>query len=316
MPQADNNMKHIIWSTLIIFLLVSTFVYADETSSGKSAVIIDASRHAFISNEDANANGVYPVRITWKKPEADTPAFYHVQRSTRTGTGFTQINDTPLPANGPFTSVYSYDETTGIYSYIDRNAAAAAERKYFYRVMSLNRQGQGNFPSDERIGWGALTHEKFFYEFNKSYASAIYKLTYMHKKGNLRKLGEETNYGTISGQIYYKAHVQGFHGDITVTTTNYSDFYIENDPAKGPYFILNGDSGSRANMATNGSMKPVTITCTGMYPGTVYHGNVEIKGGVVAGGTYGVTPSGFPRKELPWTLGYFNQIPLPSSLRE
>jgi len=300
----------------VIILLVSMPVFADEISSPRAAVIVDVSRHAFIQNEAANSNGVFPVRITWKKPDNDTPASYQIQRSTRSGTGFLRANAAALPANGPWTDVYFFDDNTGIYTYIDRNESAAAGIKYYYRVLSLDRQGQGNFSSVEKIGWGALTHEKFFYEFNKSYASAIYKLTFMHKKGNLRKLGEETNYGTISGQIYFKARVVGLHGDITVTTTNYCDYYIENDPAKGPYFVLNGDSGSTANMATNGSMKPVTITCTGMYPGTVYHGNVEIKGGVVAGGTYGVTPSGFPRRELPWTLGYFNQIPLPDSMKD
>ena len=302
-----------IFSLSVILFFVSLPVFAQEA---RAAVIIDVSRHALIPRETANSNGVYPVRVTWKKPAGDAPAFYQVQRSARPGTGFLRANEAQLPANGPWTDVYFLDNDTGIYTYIDRNETAVAGIKYYYRVLSLDRQGQGNFPSVERIGWGALTHEKFFYEFNKSYASAIYKLTFMHKRGNLRKLGEETNYGTISGLIYYKARVVGLHGDITVTTTNYCDYYIENDPAKGPYFVLNGDSGSTANMATNGSMKPVTITCTGMYPGTVYHGNVEIRGGVVAGGTYGVTPSGFPRKEIPWTLGYFNQIPLPDSMKD
>ena len=308
-----SNRIQSLCAAVIVFLVSP--VFAEEASSGRAAVILDASRHAFIQNEAANSNGVYPVRITWKKPANDAPAFYHVQRSTRSGAGFSQINAAALPANGPYTGVYFYDEAEGVYTYTDRNETAAEGIKYYYRVISLNQQGTPSSPSSERIGWGALTHEKFFYEFNKTYASAIYKLTFMHKRGNLNKLGTETNYGSISGQIYYNARVVGLHGDITVTTTNYCDFYIESDPAKGPYFILNGDSGSTANMATNGMMKPVTITCTGMYPGTVYHGNVVIKGSVVAGGTYGVTPNGFPRKELSWALGYFNQIPIPSRLQ-
>ncbi|MCL2175804.1 MAG: hypothetical protein FWB73_07150 [Treponema sp.] len=310
-----NNFIRSLSITSVILFLASSPVFAQE-SSVRAAVILDASQHAFIPNETANSNGVYPVRITWKKPANDAPAFYQVQRSARSGTGFSRVNAAALPANGPWTDAYSYNSESEVYTYIDRNETAAAGVKYYYRVLSLNRQEQGNNFSQEKIGWGALTHEKFFFEFNKTYASAIYKLTYMHKRGNLRKLGEETTYGTISGQIYYKARVVGLHGDITVTTTNYCDYFIDNDPAKGPYFVLNGDSGSTANMATNGSMKPVTIICTGMYPGTVYHGNVQIKGAVVAGGTYGVTPNGFPRKELPWTLGYFNQIPLPDSMKD
>jgi len=305
-------MSSLFISLTIIFLAFQP-AFAQEINSGRAAVLSDVSRHAFIQNEEANSNGVYPVRITWKKPANDAPAFYNVQRSIRSGAGFSQINITALPANGPYTDVYFYNDAEDVYSYIDRNGAAAAGIKYYYRVQSLYRQGQESFPSNERIGWGALTHEKFFFEFNKTYASAIYKLTLMHKRGNLNKLGTETERGDISGQIYYNARVVGLHGDITVTTTNYCDFYIENDPAKGPYFVLNGDSGSTANMATNGMMKPVTINCSGMYPGTVYHGNVVIRGSVVAGGTYGVTPNGFPRRELSWTLGYFNQIPLPPS---
>jgi len=283
--------------------LISSIIYAEDVNQGKAAVILDVSRHAFIQNEKANFNGVYPVRITWKKPVNDNPVSYHIQRSLRSGTGFSQINTTALPANGPFNDFYFYDAAEGIYTYIDRNETATAGIKYYYRIINLNRQGE-NFPSNEKVGWGALTHEKFFYEFNKSYASAIYNLTLMHKPRDLNKLGTEIKYGTISGQIYYNARIQGFGGDITVTTTNYCDFYIENDPAKGPYFILNGDSGSTANMSGNGMMKPVTITCTGMYPGTVFHGNVVLRRGTVAGGTYGVTPEGFPRAELSYTLGY------------
>ena len=269
-----------------------------------AALIADASRHAFIQNAAANVSGVYPVRITWRKPADEDPAFYHVQRSTRSGIGFSRINEAVLPAGGPFTDVYFYDAATGIYTFIDRNEMARVARKYYYRVLSLNQLEQGNFPSDERIGWGALTHEQWMIEFNKTYSSAIYKLTLMHNSSDTAKLGTETKYGTISGEIYYNARLSGLGADITVRQTNYCDFYIENDPANGPYFILNGNSGSTANMSGNGMMKNETITCTGMYPGKVHHGKVELRGGKVAGGTYGVEPDGFPRAELPWTEGY------------
>jgi len=271
-----------------------------------AAVIQSASQHTFISaNAAANSSGIYPVRITWKKPDNDTPAFYNIQRSSRSGSGFSRVNELPLNANGPWTDFYFFDNNTGIYTYLDTNETARVARKYYYRVLSLNQLEQGNFPSDERIGWGALTHEQWIAEFNKTYSSAIYKLTLMHKPSDTDKLGTETKYGTISGQIYYNARIAGLGGDITVQQTNYADFYIENDPANGVYFILNGNSGSEANMSGNGKMKNETITCTGMYPGQIYHGNVQLTGGKVSGGTYGVTPDGFSRKELAaTTYGY------------
>ncbi|MCL2211479.1 MAG: hypothetical protein FWB95_06125 [Treponema sp.] len=271
-----------------------------------AAVIVDVSTREFIQNTSANSSGIYPVRITWKKPEGDTPMFYNIQRSTRAGAGYSKINEVSLGAYGPWIpNVYSYDSSTEIYTYMDRNDSARVARKYYYRVMSLNQLEQGNFPSDEKPGWGALTHEQWIAEFNKTYSSAIYKLTLMHKSSDMDKLGTETKYGTISGQIYYNARVAGLGGDITVQQTNYADFYIENDPANGVYFTLNGNSGSEANMSGNGKMKNETITATGMYPGQIYHGNVQLTGGRVSGGTYGVTPDGFPRKELAATVyGY------------
>jgi len=299
------------------FFNVSTVnkVNGADVESGKSvvvspapaaAVILSVSQHAFISsNAAANSSGIYPVRITWKKPDNDTPAFYHVQRSARSGTGFSRANEQPLNANGPWTDFYFYDNATGVYTYIDTNETARVARKYYYRVLSLNQLEQGNFPSDERIGWGALTHEQWIAEFNKTYASAIYKLTLMHRPSDTDKLGTETKYGTISGDIYYNARIAGLGGDITVRQTNYADFYIENDPANGIYFILNGNSGSEANMSGNGKMKNETITCTGMYPGKIYHGSVQLTGGKVSGGTYRVTPDGFADKELTATVyGY------------
>jgi len=271
-----------------------------------AAIIQSASQHAFISaNAPANSSGIYPVRITWKKPDNDSPAFYNVQRSIRSTTGFSRANEQPLNANGPWTDFYFYDHNTGIYTYLDTNETARVARKYYYRVLSLNQLEQGNFPSEERIGWGALTHEQWIAEFNKTYSSAIYKLTLMHRSADTDKLGTETKYGTISGDIYYNARIAGLGGDITVRQTNYCDFYIENDPANGPYFILNGNSGSEANMSGNGKMKNETITCTGMYPGSIFHGNVQLTGGKVSGGTYGITPDGFSRKELAaTTFGY------------
>jgi len=267
-----------------------------------AAVIVDASRHGFIQNEAANSSNVYPVRITWKKPETDAPAFYHVQRSTRSETGFSRINESALPANGPWTNVYFYDEASGIYTFIDRNEQARVGRKYFFRVLSLNQLEQGNFPSDERIGWGALTHTQYMLEYNKTVKASQKKLTIMHRPGSTDKLGTETKNGTISGTIYYNAALSGLGARIIMLYTNYAEFYIENDPANGVYFHLNGNSNTTANMSSNGTMDG-TVTCTGMYPGKVSYDRIEIRGGAAGGGTYGIEPEGFPRAEVSWTVG-------------
>jgi len=269
--------------------------------SPAAAIIQDASRYAFIAGETANSNGVYPVKITWKKPADEEPAFYNIQRSTRSGSGFSKINDVSLAASGPFNSVYSYDSATGIYTYIDKNETARVARKFYYRVLSLNQLEQGSFPSDEKIGWGALTHNQYLLEYNKTMSSALRKLTLMYKGASTDKLGTETKYGSIGGSIYYNAAMQGVGARIIIQLTNYADFYIESDPVNGVYFTLNGNSNTTANMSSNGDMDG-TVTCSGMYPGRVIYDDIDIKGGGAGGGTYGVEPEGFPREKVSYTV--------------
>jgi len=272
--------------------------------SPAAAIIEGASQYAFITGEAANSNGVYPVKITWKKPadQNENPAYYHIQRSTRRGSGFARINDERLGADSPSSDIYFYDSETGIYTYIDRNEAGKVGRKYYYRVLSLNQLEQGSFPSDEREGWGALTHTQYMIEFNKTMSAALKKLTYMHKPGSTEKLGTETKNGALGGTIYYNAAISGLGARIIIQLTNYAEFYIENEPDNGVYFTLSGNSNTSANMSSNGTMDG-TITCTGMYPGKVYYDRIEIKGGAAGGGTYGIHPDGgFSRVEVPYTV--------------
>jgi hypothetical protein len=265
-----------------------------------AALIQGATQRAYFQNVTANSSGVYPVKITWKKPENEEPAFYNVQRSTRSGAGFSTINETALDASGPFNDVYSYDAATGIYTYTDRNETAKAGRKYYYRVLSLNELRQGNFYSSEAIGYGALTHEQYMLEYNKTMGAALKRLTYMYKSGT-SALGTETKNGAIRGTIYYDASLSGLTAKITILLTNYVELYIENEPEKGEYFILNGNSNTSANTSSNGNMNG-TMNCTGMYPGKIYYDRIEIKGGAAGGGTYGVEPEGGGRRELPYTI--------------
>ncbi|GHV71389.1 hypothetical protein AGMMS49928_22920 [Spirochaetia bacterium] len=175
-------------------------------------------------------------------------------------------------------------------------------RKYYYRVLSLNQLEQGNFPSDERIGWGALTHTQYMIEFSKTMNSALKKLTLMHKPGSTEKLGNETKNGSIGGTIKYNAALDGLGARIIIRLDNYADFYIESDSSGGVYFTLTGNSNTSANMSSNGSMDG-NVRCEGMYPGSVYYDRIEINGGAAGGGTYGILPDVFSRAEISWTVG-------------
>jgi hypothetical protein len=266
-----------------------------------AAIMQSATQRSYFSGEPANSSGVYPVKITWKKPENEEPFFYHVQRSARSGAGFSSVNETALGANGPFSDVYSYDASTGIYTYTDKNETARAGRKFYYRILSLNELKQGNFYSNEAIGYGSLTHEQYILEYNKTMGAALKKLTLMYKSGSTDKLGTETKNGAISGTIYYNAAIQGVGARIIIKLENYADFYFENDSEKSTYFTLNGNSNTSANMSSNGTMDG-TVTCTGMYPGKIIYDRIEIKGGAAGGGTYGVEPDGASRREIPYTI--------------
>jgi hypothetical protein len=268
-----------------------------------AAIIQNASQHSFISPETrANSNGVYPVKVDWKKPDGEDPFFYHVFRSTRPDGGFARINEAPLNADGTGGGPgYSLDEGSGTFSFVDRNDTARAGKKYYYRVLSLNQLGGGNLYSETRTGWGALTHTQFIIEYNKTMSAALKKLTYMHKSGSTDKLGTETKNGSLGGTIYYNAAISGLGARIIIQLTNYADFYIENEPENGAYFTLSGNSNTSANMSSNGTMDG-TVNCTGMYPGWVKYDGIEIKGGAAGGGTYEVQPAGFPAARVSYTV--------------
>ncbi|MCL1835971.1 MAG: hypothetical protein FWG46_00325 [Treponema sp.] len=296
-----------------IFFRVSTVNGGVESATSVStalfpeaAVMVSVSRYENIPGMGAaNANGVYPVRISWKKPENDAPEFYRVQRSLGSGAGFNQINDIRLGANGPFIAgLYTYDTMSATYSYIDQNQAARPGRQFAYRVLSLNRFERGDSPSEERIGWGALTPSQYMLEFNKTMGkSALKKLTYMHKPGATDKLGSETKYGTISGSIYYNAAISGLGARIIIRLENYADFYIDDNPSRGVYFALTGNSNTTANMSQSGTMDG-TMRCEGMYPGYVDYDDIVIRGGAASGGTYGIhMDGGFQREEISWLVG-------------
>ncbi len=237
---------------------------------------------------DANGSGVYPVKVTWSKPDNDTPAGYHVYRSSSKDTGYRKITSDPISPDA-------------VLEYLDANDTAKAGKKYWYKVLSVNSLGQGSHYSDPVQGYGALTHEQYLVEFYKTISSSLKKLTRMHKPGNTDKLGQDDTVGSISGTLRYNASIANLGARIIMRYENYADFYIDGNKDNGPYFVLTGDTNTTADMSSNGSMDG-TVECmdTGMYPGKVYHDKVAVKGGAAGGGTYGVEPQGFGRVEVPY----------------
>lgn len=253
-----------------------------------AAIIKAASQAANFSfrEADANGSGVYPVKVTWSKPNNDTPAGYHVYRSSSKDSGFRKITSDPISPDAAL-------------EYLDSNDTAKAGKKYWYKVLAVNALGQGSYYSDPVQGWGALTHEQYLIEFNKTVVSTQKKLSLMHKPGSTDKLGSETISGNISGTLSYSASIAGLGARIIMRYENIADFYIDGVKENGVYFALTGNSNTSASMDQSGTMDG-TITCTGMYPGKVYYDKIQIKGGAAGGGTYGVEPTGFSRVEVPY----------------
>ncbi len=254
--------------------------------SPAAAVLTNVSKAAFVGG-DPNGSGVYGVKITWQKPAGDDPYGYAVYRATSPGGSYRRINDEPIPAD--------------TYEYIDYNDSAKVGKYYYYKVLALNMLEQGINYSEEMYGYGALTHEQYLIEFNKTIVSSQKKMDYINRPGSIDKLGSETVSGDISGSVYYNAKVSGTGARIIIEYTKYADSYIDGDNGKGAYFVLNGSSNTSAKMDQSGRMDG-TITCTGMYPGSVSYDRIQIKGGAAGGGTYGVTPQGFPTQQVDWTV--------------
>ena len=255
-------------------------------------------------NYSPNKKNVYPVKITWDNPVGEVPYGYNIYRSTKRDSSFRLLNDEPL---------------TNVNYYIDQNETAQPGTLYYYKVVSVNVLGSGKKGNDPMLdtqnncrGYGALTADEWFREYNKTVMNSQQKLTLMHKSNDMDKLGSETVNGTLSGSLYYNAQVKGLGAAITMKYTNYADFYINNDSTEGYYFFINGNTDTEANMSGNGTMHKST-TCTGMYPGSADYENLQIKSGAAGGGYYGVTTKDldgnviFSGAQVNWIVGEENR---------
>ena len=271
---------------------------------------ISASKYSNFSSEveqfTSNANGVYPVKISWTAPSVNNDvAGYYVYRSTKSDSGFRKLS-------------LNNDESTYLISdtkFYDSYDSAKTKKIYYYKVLSVNSLGQGTNYSDVSFGYGALTADQYMREYNITIMASQKKLTLMHKSANTDKLGSEQINGNISGTLSYNACVSGTSGVVTMHYADYCDYYVSSTGAltsasdgtsigtkDGMYFFCNGNTNTSANMNGNGEMNG-TVTCSGMYPGTVNYDNIEIKNSGAGGGTYVITRDGFAAENVSYTVG-------------
>ena len=253
-----------------------------------------ASKAEKVGGEE-NANGVYPVKITWNKPSNDEPAAYYVYRSDKPDSGFKRITDSPV---------------TDL-SYIDANDSSKSQKVYYYKVLALNSLNQGVNYSNTSYGYGALSPIQYLTEYVNTIKRSQAKLTYMHKSSDTDKLNSETINGDLSGTLYYNgsANIGAGKATFVMKYTNYSDFrvsYIDPDTLETKYmtlFYISGNADSNTNLQGNGNMSGTVTATACMYPGYVYYNNVVLTSGKIKGGTYGVCPLGFSETAVSYTYG-------------
>ena len=299
-PSEDGRIHHTV--KIAEFYKISTVYNGIESAlseavapSPEAATNVVASQNKNIgSSYYPNANGVYPVQITWKAPAENSLSGYNVYRSTKPDSGFRKINETPI----------LHVSGTKDYSYIDENETAKTRTYYYYKVLAVNSLEQGTEYSSTEKGYGALSPEQYMREYNKTAINSQTKLTLMHKSNDMDKLGSESANGAISGSLSYNAKIDGLGARITMHYDNYADYYIvDKDSSSGVYFLITGDTNTSANMSANGTMDG-TVVCSGMYPGKVIYDKIEIKGGAAGGGTYGIIREGFDGQvQVDWKVG-------------
>ena len=120
----------------------------------------------------------------------------------------------------------------------------------------------------------------FFKKLNKTQE----KLTYMHKKGNLAKVGTETVNGDISGTLFYDVKIKGMGA---VVTLRYTDFCDEEG------WVYDGEVLTYSNMSQDGHFEG-TIKVSGIEPAEISYDKVIMKNGAPGDGFYAVS---FPNQQ-------------------
>jgi len=138
--------------------------------------------------------------------------------------------------------------------------------------------------------WGSA--EDYTLNYFKKLNKTQEKLTYMHKKSSLAKVGTETINGSISGTLFYDVKIKGMGAVVTLRYTNYCD---------EDGWVFDGEIITHSNMAQNGNFSG-TIKVTGVSPSEVCYDNVVMKKGRPAEGFYLLKRSGSPSAKIDYTV--------------
>ena len=146
----------------------------------------------------------------------------------------------------------------------------------------------------------ASIEEEFFVEYCKMQIETQKKLTLMHKKGMLEKLGSEKVNGNISGTLSYKTKISGFSGIVTITYENYCD-------KEG--WVFDGILITKANIKGNGKLGG-TMNVTGKTNAKVIYDDVALINASPAQGDYQVIIENSEKRPVNyiWYLFAENQV--------
>ncbi len=133
-------------------------------------------------------------------------------------------------------------------------------------------------------GNGSVSPEDYTLTFFKKLNKTQEKLTYMHKKGNLAKVGTETVKGDISGTLFYDVKIKGMGAVVTLRYTNYCD-------EEG--WVYDGEVLTYSNMSQDGHFEG-TIKVSGIEPAEISYDKVIMKNGAPGDGFYTVS---FPNQQ-------------------
>lgn len=268
---------------LYLFSLSLFFVAAPLFSQQKAPfVTLEASQDEFFKASTANDFGVYPVKLSWS-----------VERGFKKGDKIELLKSSR--EDGDFVLCGSSTDKEGFL--LDEDLEAKPFTFSYYVAVLKNAEGKILGKSDVAFGYGTLTPERFYLEFEKTVLRSHSKMTLMYNKPDLARLGKETIKGEKSGSCFYDAHISGLGAAINIAYKNYAEsIYSCQNP-----LLLTGQSNVSVSMLSNGTMQG-TIYTNGIYSGSVSYDNIVIQAGIASGGYYIVRLKNQAAKKIMWNI--------------
>ncbi len=218
----------------------------------------------------ASSDGSYYDKVSVAWDTSDGATYYRVYRAEAPLGPFIQLG-----GNLPVTVYDDYSVQPG---------------KFFYKIAAFNSDNEESAHSDVDPGYRALTDQEFLFEYNKTVVRSNDKLVLMHNDGS-DAIGEEIQYGDVSGTCSYKATGNIWGADVSITYSNYCDYYL----------VLNGTQETNIGFPAwdkDGSLTG-TVYVSGVYNGYVRYA-LEIVNGDAGGGYYYASQNGAPETQVSW----------------